>query len=255
MATDVAVDVSPVKICGWRAHACDCERLRLATSLKPQSAKVFSPNTRRTHLAMPIDYSKRDRLAASSDECSGDGSRSSPEGQELESDAALPPLAPAPDQETEMEKQLRPLSRGTLAPTKPRSLFMQEHPTAFACSSKGSPSLLTSGPGVLPVFLDFPCFPAVPGPGVLPRFVNFPSFPRTSRPRGTPRVPKFSRPSLVFPGISRPRVFQAFSGFPDLGMLPDFSSFFPGFPIQEVIRGFLDFPSFPSDLGLLPDFP
>jgi len=49
---------------------------------------------------MPIDYSKRDRLAASSDECSGDGSRSSPEGQELESDAALPPLAPAPDQET-----------------------------------------------------------------------------------------------------------------------------------------------------------
>ena len=87
MATDVAVDVSPVKICEWRAHACDCERLRLATSLKPQSAKVFSPNTRRTRLAMPIDYSKRDRLAASSDECSGDGSRSSPEGQELESDA------------------------------------------------------------------------------------------------------------------------------------------------------------------------
>ena len=223
MATDVAVDVSPVKICGWRAHACDCERLRLATSLKPQSAKVFSPNARRTHFAMPIDYSKRDRLAASSDECSGDGSRSSPEGQELESDAALPPLAPAPDQETEMEKNsfgpcpAAPLPRQSQGPSRPKTLFMQEHPTAFACSSKGSPSLLTSGLKVLPLFLDFPrvpqFFPGFPGPGVLPRFVNFPSFPRTSRPRGTPRVPKFSRPSLVFPGISRPRVCRAFQVF------------------------------------------
>jgi len=57
---------------------------------------------------MPIDYSKWDRLAASLDECSEDGSGSTPKSQQLESGFALGPVAPFPHHKTEMEKrQLR----------------------------------------------------------------------------------------------------------------------------------------------------
>ena len=150
--------------------------------------------------------------AASSYECSGDGSSSSPEGQELESDAALPPLAPAPDQETEMEKTASALCLA--APFPRQSQGHRIGPRRSSCRSTRQPShavrrdlpvfsyFRPRGPPSVPRFSTCsPVLSGFPSPGYsqFSRVLQvFPVFPGASRLRGTPRVPKFSKPSLVF---------------------------------------------------------